>query len=322
VDYGALIRDAWQTTWRHRFLWILGLFAGGAVGVSSAGGGGDRTGGQWPAGPGEVERIAPAGRLAEEVGRWAAANGAVLAGAVLVALLLGLALLVVSVIAQGGMAEATVDLAAGRPSSLAVAWGAGRRLFWRYAGLYLLLAGAAIAAAAVVAVVTVVALVPVAAAASVAPALADLAIVVVAPLALAVIAAAIALSIVVAYAQRAVYAEDAGPAAALRAGWRVLREHPGASVLVWLVNLALAFGAGIVLALAFAAVAVVLVGLGVGVWAIASAAAPRAAYAVMAAVVIITGVTFAVAVSNTFFWTYWTLAYLRLTGMRGEPAAF
>jgi hypothetical protein len=31
MDYGALIRAAWQTTWRHRLLWVLGLFAGGVV---------------------------------------------------------------------------------------------------------------------------------------------------------------------------------------------------------------------------------------------------------------------------------------------------
>ena len=44
LEYGALIRDAWQTTWRHRFLWILGLFAGGAVGVSFGGGAGGNGG--------------------------------------------------------------------------------------------------------------------------------------------------------------------------------------------------------------------------------------------------------------------------------------
>ena len=32
MDYAAVIRDAWRLTWRNRFLWILGLFAGGAVG--------------------------------------------------------------------------------------------------------------------------------------------------------------------------------------------------------------------------------------------------------------------------------------------------
>ena len=29
MDNGRLLHDAWRLTWRHRFLWVLGLFAGG-----------------------------------------------------------------------------------------------------------------------------------------------------------------------------------------------------------------------------------------------------------------------------------------------------
>jgi hypothetical protein len=32
MEYGALIRDAWRLTWRHRFLWLIGLVAGGGGG--------------------------------------------------------------------------------------------------------------------------------------------------------------------------------------------------------------------------------------------------------------------------------------------------
>jgi hypothetical protein len=52
VDYGALIREAWQTTWRHPYVWILGRFAGGAVGVASGGGAGGNGAGGNGAGPG------------------------------------------------------------------------------------------------------------------------------------------------------------------------------------------------------------------------------------------------------------------------------
>ena len=34
MDYGRLIQEAWALTWRYRFLWVLGCFAGGAVGAS------------------------------------------------------------------------------------------------------------------------------------------------------------------------------------------------------------------------------------------------------------------------------------------------
>ena len=40
MKYGQLMRDALQITWRHPFLWVLGLFAGGAAGMSH----GDRGG--------------------------------------------------------------------------------------------------------------------------------------------------------------------------------------------------------------------------------------------------------------------------------------
>ena len=318
MDYGALIREAWATTWRHRFLWVLGLFAGGAVGVAG-GGGGNGQGAQWRTSSEELERVAPAAaQAAHEVGRWAGANAGLLAAAGGAVLVLALALVVVSLIAQGGMAEATVDLATGRPSSLAVAWRAGRRLFWRYAGLSLLLVGAVIGAAVVVGVLAAAALAPIVAAASFAPALAALAIVVVVPLGLAAAIAAIAASIVVAYAQRAVYAEDAGPLAALRAGWRVLRAHPGPSVLTWLINLALAFGVGIAAALAVGVVVAALAVLGMGVWAVSEGAG--VAYVALAALAVLAGGALLAAVANTFFWNYWTLAYLRLTGRGSEPA--
>src|SRR5690349_12360378 len=32
MDYGRLIGDAWNMTWRYRFLWILALFAPAGVG--------------------------------------------------------------------------------------------------------------------------------------------------------------------------------------------------------------------------------------------------------------------------------------------------
>ena len=30
MEYGVLIRQAWSTTWRYRFLWLLGVLAGGS----------------------------------------------------------------------------------------------------------------------------------------------------------------------------------------------------------------------------------------------------------------------------------------------------
>ena len=39
MEYGKLIRDAWNITWRYRFLWVLGLLAGGSAGLPGLNGG-------------------------------------------------------------------------------------------------------------------------------------------------------------------------------------------------------------------------------------------------------------------------------------------
>lgn len=159
MDYGSLVGDAWRTTWRNRYLWGLALFAGGAVGVSKGGldwnggmdgGRGDRA---WERVPESVTAnggfdwsdVGPLGALrrgdwrmeeagaraqvfAQNAAEWAAASaGWLVAGAALVALL-AVALVVLGLIARGGMAEATVDLATGQRSSLGRMWRAGTRL--------------------------------------------------------------------------------------------------------------------------------------------------------------------------------------------------
>jgi hypothetical protein len=318
MDYGALIREAWATTWRHRFLWILGFFAGGAAGFTGTRG----TGVQWKGDIDGLERTAPAlSRAGQDVAAWLQGNLGMILALVGLAALLGLAMLVVSLIAQGGMAEATVDLARGRSSSFGRAWRTGLRLFWRYVGLWLTLIGLAILVAAVIGAIVAAAI-----------ALANLGgggtlLAVVAgvllglPLALGAIVVAIGASIVVAYAQRAIFAEDAGPVAALWSGVRLLREHPGTSALVWLINLALGIGAGIAALLAVVAVLFVLALPGVGFWALAGFTGPTIVYGGLAILAVVAAGIVLSGIANTFLWNYWTLAYLQLTGRRGATAA-
>lgn len=169
--------------------------------------------------------------------------------------LLGLILLVLSFIAQGGMAQATSDLATGHASSLGRAWSAGLHLFWRYVGLWLVLVAAGIIIAAIIgAVVAAVAVVTVAgdaprigvaigALAAAAIAVGFVAFVVqtvgetsvprlliivgatlfALPLFTVLVVIALGLSIIVAFAQRAIAVEDVGPVDALRSGWQLTR---------------------------------------------------------------------------------------------------
>jgi hypothetical protein len=322
MEYGELIRQAWRTTWRHRFLWVLGLFAGGVGGANPScgsqmrfdglGGGqgaGPSPGG--PFGPGEAQKAMDA------VGQWLAANSAlVVAGAVGFAVL-ALVWTVLSLIAQGGLAEATLDLAEGRQATLGRAWGTGRRLFWRYAGMYLVLVGIAILVAAVVALLVglLVAIGSGGDAATVVAVLLGLLVGV--PLVLLGIVAAIALGIVVTYAQRAIPAEDVGPLAALGSGWRMLRGHPGESFLVWLISLALGVAGAVVVGLILAVLGIPLVLVGIGLWN-AAGTGTTVVYGLLALLLVLLVGALVGAVLNTFFWSYWSGAFVRLRG--GPPA--
>jgi hypothetical protein len=297
-------------------LWALALFAGGASGVSFGSG---RSFG-WRANRGDGGPTPPAvAGYVDQGAAWAAAHIGLLVAAGVFAAVVALALAVVWLIAQGGMAEATVELGTGRRTTLGRAWRAGTRLFWRYAGLWLTLALLSFAVAAVIGggVALVVGLGAVTGS-RVAAVVMGLALGV--PLVLALIALGVGANIVVAFAQRAIAAEDEGPIAALRSGWWLLRAHLGESVLTWIVSVGLTIVAGVGIALAAALTAGVLFGVGALLWALAGMSAATIAYAILGALVVLGVVLVLGAITNTFFWNYWTLAYLRLSGRTQAPA--
>ena len=93
--------------------------------------------------------------------------------------------------------------------------------------------------------------------------------------------------IVVAFAQRAVAIEDEGPVAALGDGWRLFRGHVGASIVAWLVNLALSIGAGVAVAVAVGVVFAALGLLGLGLWALLGTNVATILYAALAGAAIV-----------------------------------
>jgi hypothetical protein len=258
MDYGALMRDAWATTWRFRFLWILGGLAGA-------------TGSTLGMGRSSLPAFGQ-DQLTTELGTWlvAAAVGVVLLG-------------VVSVFARGGITQATIDIEYGQASSLMSAWRAGVRWFWRFLGLLAML-GVLAASVVAIAVVSVTGLGAFG--------------VLVATLVLTIGAIA---SVVLAYAERAIVTRDLGVLAAIRYGWWLFREHLSASLLAWVVSVGLSAAFGM-----FAALSVP--GL------LAAASAPAFVMGLGLLVLL-------VAIGNTFFWSYWTLIYLRLDNSNGQLAA-
>ena len=137
MDYSELISRAWRITWNNKFLWVLGFLA--ALGSTGGGGSGGRT--TWTNDQFNFPELA---RI-----------GALLAGLVCLALIIGLALWLLSLVAKGGLISAAARLDDGEKMTLGDAFGAGTRYLGRLIGVTLLLYGPliilVIVAAAVVA---------------------------------------------------------------------------------------------------------------------------------------------------------------------------
>jgi hypothetical protein len=323
MDCGVLIERAWRLAWRNRFLWVLGLFATSTVGSCSPLGGGS----SWQADSSDLEQgnLPDTLRPFQDVDPWLSQNIAgIFITIAVVAALIGLTVMVVSLAAQGGMAIATSDLALGHRATGRDAWRVGFRLFWRYLLLWLILLGLVLAVVLVTALV--IGMVVAAGAAMGGPnaLIAVLALLLGIPAVVAGIVISIAGSVVAAFAQRAIAVEGLPAWASLGVGYRLVRRDFGKSALAWLVNLALSFGAVIVIGLAAIPIVLALGALGAGIYALTGASATFVLYVVVALVALIAALWFLGGIANAFFWNYWTLVYLRLTGRlteRLEPVA-
>jgi hypothetical protein len=323
MDYPRLIRDAWAITWRSPFLWILGLLAGGSALVPS-------TAGNQSSDSGSQEFLA--------------SHFPLVAALAVLAMVLLLTFATLSMIARGGMARATTDLATGRASSLASAWRAGVHLFWRNVGLWLLLVVPALLVFAALGMVGVAAVgvgmlahSPMAGLAIAAPTEALLVaacvwgglrlardtsaprwLVVAAatlfalPVVTVLAAGAVMLSIVAQFAQRTMAVDDVGPVTAYRSAWQMTWAHMGESLVTWAINAGLAMAGEIATISGALGAIVALAAIGALVFEMAGLSVPLFAFAGAGGLLLIAGVLTLIGICNTFFWSYWTLVYLRL----------
>jgi hypothetical protein len=262
-------------------LWIFGLLAGATAGSLSIG----RL--VWPDDVGSPFSTDATSIVPAQLPTWLAEHAPQVAMLVAAALVAVLGLLAASVVARGGITQATLELSRGRTASLGGIVRAGARWFWPFLGLLVLLG---VVLAVVLGMVVLAAL-----------SLGSVGAV----LAAGVLSVGVVASIVLAYAERSIVVYDLGPLAALQAGWRLFQAHTGASLLAWSLSVGLAFGAAMVATMAIATLLLFFGGLG-----LASVLATLGLLVLLAAV------------ANTFFWSYWTLAYVRLEGdNEGQLAA-
>ena len=309
MDYGKVLGRAWEITWRWKVLWILGFLAS----LGRAAGGGRNpsyhTGGSDWGGPAGFE-IPP-----ELVG--------ILCGVGCLALIIGIALWVISVMARGGLIAGVQQVEDRRVTSFLAAWRVGRGRFWTLFGIGVLAAIPLI----VLVVLGVLFLgfgVYISTQATGDPLGPRGAWGVLAPLFLCggtfccgiLILTAILAQIRI-YAERAAILEDLGWIDAFKRGWEVMKENLGPTIILWLIffviGLALALLAFSVLLALFLPLIAILTSTDLGTWAIG----PLCCGGLVAVSVTI----LLSAVVETFTSATWTLAYRELTGHVPQSAA-
>jgi hypothetical protein len=137
-NFGEVLSRAWQIIWKHKVLWIFGVFAGCARGGGggSAGGGGGEGGGVGPGG----QPFPQLERFFEQLGQWISDNPWVVAVFILLILVFVILAIFLGTIGRIGLIRGTYLAEQGRERLIfGELYSESRPYFWRVFGLSLLI---------------------------------------------------------------------------------------------------------------------------------------------------------------------------------------
>ncbi|CAN5669595.1 hypothetical protein BH24ACT22_BH24ACT22_12220 [soil metagenome] len=309
MNYGENISGAFWIALRNPYLWFFGFFVGGTFGANvPSGGGGFNSDDFEQSGASSFGAQIPGGETA------------LIVGIVVLALLLFLAFIVLTLISQGGLADSVYALDRGEPRRFSSTWRAGTSRFWRVLGYYIVyfLIGLALFVAVAIPFALLIGgvfLITESTGARVSVSvLASLAGV------LLMIALFILFAIVGQFALREIVVRDTGVLGSFGGGFRLFRDNIGKSLLVWLINIGLRIAGWIALVLALLIIGLVLF-LPTIILATQEYATAALVTGIVAGVVLLPVLIVASAILGTFFHTYWTLAYLRISSPEDQEVA-
>ncbi len=320
MNYGALVSEAFWLAWRNRFLWFFGFFLGSGFSFNfnystSAGPSADD--------PGEL----PPWLL--EIGRWISENLAlfvfIVVSAVLVILLISITL---STIARAALTESVAALYRGETRRFGSTLRSGLFNFWRLLGLralfFLISLGLSLVIFVPMGIVFFVAFALIGNPTGDFP----LGVFVVFFLffLLAVfllILISVPLFIAAQLATRELVVGGRSVLDSVGGGFGLFWRNLGRSLLIWIIQVAIAIGTGIALLLVFGILGLILIGPAFLLFATDNIAAAVAVGVVGGLLFLIPYLMISGAV-GTFNHAYWTLAYLRLTtppeGIASQPS--
>jgi hypothetical protein len=301
MPYWFIVTRSFAIAWRHRYLWLLALFAGESGGSSL------NFGQSQPYQPGANRNAPDFNAAAQQVSSWVTQNTGTILVLFALLIVLFIVLFVLGAVCEGALVRASAEHDAERPFNFAVAWRCGRatmgkmirfRLILLLLGLPVLI----IIGALVIATVTAFLGHNVGAGVTI--------LLVVLLLLLAAIPYAIYLSFLNRLGARAAILEQLAARPAIARAHHLLTSRLGRVLLVWLLSIVVGIVVGIGVAVVLASIAIPLFIAGAAAYASGSGALW---------VVIVLGVLVLLPVAllvGSFFSaqdsTYWTLAFRRL----------
>lgn len=309
MSYGELIKDAFRITLRNRYLWFFGFFVGGTFGFNVPSGGGNFNND-------DFERSGASSFGAQIP----ASDTLLIVGLVLLGLLLLLAIVVLNIISNGGLVDSVHALDRGEPRRFSSTWWAGTSRFWRVLGYYIVYFLISLALLIVVVLPFVLVIggaflitesTGVRVLVGVLGGLTGF---------LLILAVFIVFAILAQFALRGIVVRGEGIFGSFGSGFRLFRENAGKSLLVWLISIGLMIVGWIALLLALLIIGLVLF-LPTIILATQDFSTAAIVTGVIAGVILLPIIIVASAALSTFFHSYWTLAYLRISSPNNEETA-
>jgi len=242
MDYGWVLKRAWEITWKFKGLWVLGILASCSSGGGGGGGGGGSSGARTQFSPDSDPRFLEIQRWIESIPpeTWIV----IAIGVAVVILVLGLVALVLGVIGQGGLIAGFNQVEDSGKVTLAEAFRLGTANFWRLLGVRIVfwLAGVLLAIVLVVAAILV------------AVGTLGIGLLCLVPLLCVLIPVGAIVGVYVTLTQVALVTEHLTVGDAFRRSWKVLKENLGPVIVIGLILLFGSMIVGLILALPIIAV--------------------------------------------------------------------
>ncbi len=230
-NFGEVLSRAWQIIWKHKILWIFGIFAG----CSRSGGGGGGGGGSGVE-SGTQQPFPELQRFFEQIGQWISDNPWVIAVFVVLTLALVVLSIFVGTIGRIGLIRGTYQAEGGAEQLIfGELFSNSMPYFWRVFGLSLLIGLLALLIFIPLVLFGVIT--------------AGIGFICILPLLCLLIPISWAVMVVIEQANAAMVLEDLGIGDGLRRGWEVVRANIGTMILMALILFIGSAVVGIVLAI-------------------------------------------------------------------------